>query len=82
VLVDDSIETICAHMGLRPELAYAGGSRGWPGDSPLIYLDCSKIQALGWLPRVTIRAGLVRTLEWFDANPGVWMEVAPQKRQS
>jgi UDP-glucose 4-epimerase len=75
VLVDDSIETICAHMGLRPELEYAGGSRGWPGDSPRIYLDCTKIRTLGWVPHVSIRAGIVRTLEWFEANPSVLMEI-------
>jgi UDP-glucose 4-epimerase len=68
VIVDESIETICRHMGVAPELDYAGGVRGWPGDSPLIHLDCTRVRALGWEPTLTIREGIVRTLHWLDAN--------------
>jgi UDP-glucose 4-epimerase len=71
VEVDDSIAAICAHMGLAPERDYAGGPRGWPGDSPLIHLDCRRIRALGWAPTLSIQEGIHRTLEWFDANPWV-----------
>lgn len=69
VVVDDSIAVICEHMGVSPQLDYAGGRRGWPGDSPLIHLDCSRIRALGWAPTLSIRESIVRTLAWFDANP-------------
>lgn len=72
VVVDDSIATICRHLGVEPELRYTGGSRGWAGDSPLIRLDCSRIRALGWQPTRTIQESIVLTLEWFDANPWVW----------
>jgi len=72
VIVDDSIATICEHMGVQPELDHAGGKRGWPGDSPLINLDCSRIRALGWSPSLTIRQAIVRTLQWFDENPYAW----------
>ena len=71
VVVNDSIATICSQLGVTPELDYAGGSRGWAGDSPLIHLDCSRIRALGWAPTLTIREGIVRTLEWLEANPWV-----------
>ena len=47
VVVNDSIAMICEHMGVEPALEYAGGRRGWPGDSPLIHLDCARIRALG-----------------------------------
>jgi UDP-glucose 4-epimerase len=72
VVVDDSIAAICAHMGVEPTLDYTGGTRGWAGDSPLIHLDCSRIQALGWKPTLTIQQAIARTLEWFDANPYSW----------
>jgi UDP-glucose 4-epimerase len=69
VLLEQSVRTITSHMGLEPELEYGGGPRGWPGDSPLIHLDCSRIRTLGWVPTLTIQESIVRTLEWLDANP-------------
>jgi nucleoside-diphosphate-sugar epimerase len=27
------------------------------------------MRSLGWEPTMTIREAIVRTLEWFDANP-------------
>ena len=40
--VNDSIRWISERLGLKPELRYAGGQRGWVGDSPFIFLDCSR----------------------------------------
>jgi UDP-glucose 4-epimerase len=74
VLLEDSLRTILAYMGVDPDVSYAGGTRGWPGDSPLIHLDCSRIRALGWAPTLTIRESIERTLEWFDANPYAWRD--------
>ena len=70
IVVDDSIATITAHLGVAPELEYTGGDRGWIGDSPLIHLDCARIRALGWRPTLTIPEAIVRTLDWFEQNPG------------
>jgi UDP-glucose 4-epimerase len=69
VEVNDSIGTILSHLGLAPELVYTGGTRGWVGDSPFIFLDCGRIRALGWRPKVTIREGVIRTLDYLKANP-------------
>ncbi len=69
VVVDESVRVICEHMGVEPEIEHTGGKRGWPGDSPLIQLDCTRIRALGWSSTLTIKEAIVRTLEWFDANP-------------
>jgi UDP-glucose 4-epimerase len=66
--VNDSIGWICGHLGLSPEFRYAGGERGWIGDSPFIFLDCARIRALGWKPELTIREGIVRTLEFLEQN--------------
>jgi UDP-glucose 4-epimerase len=72
VIVDQSIAIITRELGLSPAIEYAGGKRGWAGDSPLIHLDCSRIKALGWAPTLTIEQAIVRTLRWLEANPSVF----------
>jgi UDP-glucose 4-epimerase len=42
--VDDSLGWICAHLGVNPKRRYAGGDRGWIGDSPFIFLDTAKVR--------------------------------------
>lgn len=69
--VNQSIGWICQHLQLKPKLAYTGGERGWIGDNPFIFLDCSRIRALGWKPTRTIREGVVATLEYLVSNPWV-----------
>jgi UDP-glucose 4-epimerase len=76
VVVNDSIDVICRGLGVKPKLRYTGGKRGWPGDSPLIHLDCARITDLGWVPTLTIAQSLVRTLEWFESNPYAWEAAA------
>lgn len=62
--VNDSIGWICGHLGVRPRLDYTGGDRGWIGDNPFIFLDCSKMRSLGWEPRYSIRESIVRTVQY------------------
>jgi UDP-glucose 4-epimerase len=66
--VDDSIHWICEHLQVSPRLNYAGGERGWIGDSPFIFLDTTRIRALGWQPHLTIREGILRTLQYLEQN--------------
>ena len=66
--VDESVGIICAALGMTPERQYAGGTRGWIGDNPFIFLDCARVRALGWAPKITIRQGIVRTLRYLQAN--------------
>jgi UDP-glucose 4-epimerase len=66
--VNDSIGWICEHLKLTPEIHYGGGDRGWVGDNPFIFLDCNRIRALGWKPKLTIREGIVRTLSYLEKN--------------
>ena len=69
IVLDESVALITAHLGVSPEIERTGGLRGWPGDSPLIHLDCARMRALGWAPKVTIADAIVRTLDWLEANP-------------
>jgi UDP-glucose 4-epimerase len=69
--VNDSIGWICQELGISPAITCAGGKRGWVGDNPFIFLDCSRMRALGWRPKLTIKEGIVRTLRYLRANPWV-----------
>lgn len=70
--VDASIRIITRTMGVTPRLEYAGGDRGWVGDSPKILLDTKRIKSLGWAPTKTIEESIVETLKFLTANP--WAE--------
>jgi len=72
--VNDSIGWIAGHLAVSPQLSYTGGERGWVGDSPFIFLDCTRMRALGWRPELTIRDGIIRTLEFLQQNQ--WVLVA------
>ena len=72
VQVTDSIRVICRELGLKPELRFSGGDRGWIGDNPFIFLDTAKIQATGWKPACTIEQGIIRTLRWLESNRWVY----------
>ena len=42
--------------------------RSRPDGTPRKLLDSSKVNAVGWSPRISLREGLKRTYEWFVAN--------------
>ena len=66
--VNESIQWITRALGVAPALSYAGGTRGWIGDSPFIFLDCRRIRELGWQPRISIHEAIERTLRYLQAN--------------
>jgi UDP-glucose 4-epimerase len=66
--VNDSLTWICDKLGVNPARTYTGGERGWIGDSPFIFLDTQKIRSLGWRPKLTIRQGIEKTVDYLHAN--------------
>ncbi|MEI9987540.1 MAG: SDR family NAD(P)-dependent oxidoreductase [Aliidongia sp.] len=70
--VRQSIGWIADELVVTPELVFAGGERGWIGDSPLIQLDTARITRLGWVPQVSIEDGVRRTVRWLSANRWVF----------
>ena len=72
VQVNNSIGYICAALKLKPALEYSGGSRGWVGDNPFIFLETKKIRATGWKPALTIEQGIAKTLQWLQQNQWVY----------
>ena len=69
--VNDSVGIITSTLGFNPVRNYSGGDRGWVGDSPFIFLDCTRIRSLGWSPRHSIREGIIKTVTWLQNNPWV-----------
>ena len=69
--VNDSIGWICTALGVTPKVEYRGGDRGWAGDNPIIFLDTTRIRALGWRPTLSIQQGVINTLQYLRTLAGV-----------
>lgn len=68
--VIEVVKVILDELGLREViLDFAGGQRGWVGDSPLVHLDTTKLKAMGWRPEVSIEEGIRRTARFLRENP-------------
>jgi UDP-glucose 4-epimerase len=65
--VKDSAGWICDRLKVAPRLTFAGGERGWIGDSPFIFLATARIRALGWQPQWTIRQSVEKTVDYLLA---------------
>lgn len=64
--------TIRELAGLIAEIVGFTGTLNWdaekPDGTPRKLLDISKIESLGWSPRISLRDGISRTYEWFCKN--------------
>jgi UDP-glucose 4-epimerase len=69
--LNESIGWICEALGVTPTIEYSGGDRGWVGDNPFVFLDTKKVRALNWKPKLTIRQGVIKTLEFLRTSPHV-----------
>jgi len=69
--LNDSIGWICTALGVTPKVEYRGGDRGWAGDNPMIFLDTTRIRALGWRPTLSIQGGVIKTLQYLRTVAGV-----------
>jgi len=70
--VNDSIGWICEELALTPTIKYSGGDRGWIGDNPFIFLDTRRIQSLGWVPKLSIQEGVIKTVQYLRENEWVF----------
>jgi UDP-glucose 4-epimerase len=69
--LDGSIDVIANELNLRPQRRYGGGDRGWIGDNPFIFLDCSRMRSSGWRPHLSIADSVRRTVRWLRENQWV-----------
>jgi UDP-glucose 4-epimerase len=66
--VNGSLDIICKIMKANPKRKYSGGTRGWIGDSPFIFLDCAKLKGTGWKAEKTISESVEETLNYLLTN--------------
>lgn len=70
ITVVEVVKIVLDELGAKDvKLEFAGGQRGWLGDSPLVHLDTSKIKKLGWKPETSIEEGIRRTVRYLKQNP-------------
>jgi UDP-glucose 4-epimerase len=63
--IGDCVEGMLTAMAAHTD---PGDAAVWPGDSPLILLDCAILRALGCSPTLPIDQAIVRTVDWLEAN--------------
>lgn len=63
--VNQIVDTLLVEENYGPTIQYDAGK---PTAIPARRVDCSKLRALGWAPEVSMKEGLIRTLNWFKAN--------------
>jgi UDP-glucose 4-epimerase len=54
----------CRACRLEPEMIYSGQTR--PGDADKWMVDVSRLQQMGFVPQVSLEAGLAAVQEWYD----------------
>jgi UDP-glucose 4-epimerase len=62
--VNDVARAVVEEWGLENvKFEYAGGERGWKGDSPFVLLDTSRLKALGWKAEIPIEQSIRDTVK-------------------
>jgi dTDP-glucose 4,6-dehydratase len=69
----DLTRGILAELGLGEELVRYVTDR--PGHDRRYALDCAKVRALGWEPRVSFAEGLARTVAWYGEHREWWEKI-------
>lgn len=61
--INDSIAAVCEALDIAPAVSH--GPDPWAGDLPALVLDCSKLRAIGWAPKISIKDGMRATVRDF-----------------
>ncbi len=62
IVISEIAELVCKKSKLRPKMTFTGGDRGWKGDVPLMLLDVSKLEGLGFKPKYNSRQAVETTI--------------------
>ena len=65
VSIRELAELICEVLGFKGELAFDSSK---PDGTPRKLLDVTRLRALGWSPRIPLRAGIAQTYEWYRSQ--------------
>jgi UDP-glucose 4-epimerase len=63
VRIADLARAVCRACGATPRIEFVGGEG--PGRSRRWLADVSRLEALGWRPRIGLDEGLARTVAWY-----------------
>ncbi len=56
-------EIVIEEMGLKADMKFTGGDRGWKGDIPVSMLDVSKLNRLGWKAKTGSENAIRKTVK-------------------
>ena len=59
--IHDLVRTISRVMGLEIEVVFDTSK---PDGTPRKLLDSSRLRALGWRPRISLKDGILQTYQW------------------
>ena len=65
ISIRDLATMICEVVGFRGEIAFDTAK---PDGTPRKCSDVSRLRALGWSPKIGLRAGLESTYRWYVEN--------------
>lgn len=69
--VRDCVGWITEELEVSPTISFGTEDRGWIGDNPVIFLDTTKIRALGWSSAVSIEEAIKLTTRYVKNNRAV-----------
>jgi UDP-glucose 4-epimerase len=75
ITIRRSIEIISECLKISPDLLFGNSPRGWLGDNPIILLDITKANSLGWNPMLSIEDSILDTAKWIIENPWIFKNV-------
>lgn len=52
-----------------------------PGHDFRYSIDCSKLQALGWRPKMSFEEGLKQTVDWYKTNRAWWQKIKEKQAE-
>ncbi|MFH1785402.1 MAG: NAD-dependent epimerase/dehydratase family protein [Candidatus Micrarchaeota archaeon] len=62
--VNHLAKLVCNNLGIDPLFKYTGSKQGWVGDVPLMLLDVSKLEKLGWKQKLNFADGVKQYVNW------------------
>lgn len=65
IKVKDLAKLVCEEIGVKPHFTFAGGDRGWIGDTPYCILSIKKALDTGWKPEYNCEEAIKKTVQYF-----------------
>jgi len=65
--INESVNWVARQLHVQPKVTHT--KQSWIGDNPNMYLDCSKLKALGWRPETSAQRAVFNTVTYLLQNP-------------